>query len=302
MHEAHGEGGPGQGGPDRAPSTFEAASAGQPARPGWDVTGALADRVRRGEDALLATAVRTFGAPPCQPGQKFLVGPNGPLAGTLGCSEFDDAVTKDASEILTGGTPAVRTYAHDLGSVEVLLEPYRKGPRLVVLSATPVALWLLRWGRDLGYEPVLVEPRHEWITPEHREAASAVVDSPDELPRQAETDVVHTDHDAPNVAEHVSQLMNKGVRFVGIIGSARHTGHHVEKMREMGVSEDQLGRIQTPVGLNIGAKTPPEIALSILAGLLRFRSGRPGDWLDPKYADQARENGSVPSPEGVAAG
>jgi molybdopterin adenylyltransferase len=257
---------------------------------GWDITGALAERVRRGEDALLATAVRTFGAPPCQPGQKLLLGDSGPLAGTLGCSEFDDAVAAESTELLKGGSPAVRTYTHDLGSVEVLLEPYKKGPRLVVLGATPVALWLLRWGRDLGYTPMLVEPRKEWITPEHRQAAARIVDSPDLLGPDAQTDVVHTDHDGPQVAEHVASLMGGGVRFVGIIGSARHTGHHLEKMRELGLSDDALTRIQTPVGLNLGAKTPPEIALSILAGLMRYRTGREGDWLDPKYSEGSSDN------------
>jgi molybdopterin adenylyltransferase len=254
---------------------------------GWDITGALAERVRRGENALLATAVRTFGAPPCQPGQKFLLGDHGPLAGTLGCSEFDDAVAAESAQLISGGSPAVRTYTHDLGSVEVLLEPYKKGPRLVVLGATPVALWLLRWGRDLGYTPVLVEPRKEWVTPEHREAAAQIVDSPDSLTPHDQTDVVHTDHDAPLIAEHVASLMGSGVRFVGIIGSARHTGHHLDKMRELGLSDEELNRIQTPVGLNLGAKTPPEIALSILAGLMRDRTGREGDWLDPDYSQGA---------------
>ena len=269
---------------------------------GWDITGALAERVRRGEDALLATAVRTFGAPPCQPGQKLLLGDHGPLAGTLGCSEFDDAVAAESAQLISGGSPAIRTYTHDLGSVEVLLEPYRRGPRLVVLGATPVALWLLRWGRDLGYTPVLVEPRKEWITPEHREAAAQIVESPDSLTPHEQTDVVHTDHDAPQIAEHVASLMGSGVRFVGIIGSARHTGHHIDKMRELGLADEELDRIQTPVGLNLGAKTPPEIALSILAGLMRYRTGREGDWLDPDYSQGASEKAAASDGKAVADG
>jgi molybdopterin adenylyltransferase len=296
-HEGHEHASPEEHGPGSRDATSSAPKGGARDRVGgWDITGALADRVRRGEDALLATAVRTFGAPPCQPGQKLLLGAGGPLAGTLGCSEFDDAVTEETAELLRGGSPAVRTYKHDLGSVEVLLEPYKKGPRLVVVAATPVALWLLRWGRDLGYSPVLVEPRKEWITPEHRQAASQIVDSPDVLPADPQTDVVHTDHDAPQVAEHVASLMESGVRFVGIIGSARHTGHHLEKMREMGLSDQELSRIQTPVGLNLGAKTPPEIALSILAGLMKFRTGREGDWLDPQHRQGA--SGDVTGTDG----
>jgi xanthine/CO dehydrogenase XdhC/CoxF family maturation factor len=86
--------------------------------------------------------------------------------------------------------------------------------------------------------------------------------------------------------------MGSSARFVGIIGSARHTGHHLDRMRELGLSDDELDRIQTPVGLNLGAKTPPEIALSILAGLMRFRTGRQGDWLDPDYSEVASGDGA----------
>ena len=72
---------------------------------------------------MLATAVRTDGAPPCRPGQKLLLGPGGPLAGTLGCSEFDASAVDETKELLAGGEPALRTFTHDLGSVEVYLEP-----------------------------------------------------------------------------------------------------------------------------------------------------------------------------------
>jgi molybdopterin adenylyltransferase len=282
--------------PSAAPMT-EAPQA-EGSRPAWDIAGALADRVERGEPSVLATAIQIIGAPPCTVGQKLLLGPGGPLAGTLGCSDFDDAAIAEIAEILQSGLPVRRTYTHDLGSVEVYLEPYRRGPRLVVVAATPVALWLLRWGRDLGYYPVLVESRPEWITPEHRQAAGRVVGSPDDLSPDPESYVVHTDHDAPQVAEQVGELIAGGAKFVGIIGSARHTGHHLEGLRKQGVPEEQIARVQSPVGLNLGSKTPPEIALSILAGLLRFRTGRPGEWLDPSFGQNGRGAGA---PAGAAA-
>ncbi|MGH2771346.1 MAG: molybdenum cofactor synthesis domain-containing protein [Actinomycetota bacterium] len=249
-----------------------------------DMVAELSGRLQQGEEVILATAIRTHGAPPCQPGQKLLLGPGGPLSGTLGCSEFDVAAAGDAGSILADGVPTLRTYDHDLGSVEVYLEPYRKRPRLVVLGGTPIALWLMRWGRDLGYEPVLVETRPEWITPEHRGATNLILDSPDSLPVDAETDVVHTDHDAPLVAEHIAALLAKGPRFVGIMGSARHASHHLDRLREMGIPEKEVARIQTPVGLNIGARSPQEIALSVLAGVIAHRSGRGGGWIDARKA------------------
>jgi molybdopterin adenylyltransferase len=254
-----------------------------------DVTLDLARHLAGGGEVLLATAIRTDGAPPCRPGQKLLLGPGGPLSGTLGCSEFDVSAAADAVDVLSTGRPLLKTYHHDLGSVEVYLEPYRHRPRLVVLSATPIALWLLRWGRDLGYETILIESRSEWITSEHREAAMRVVGTAGALGTVptgsvpgAEMEVVATDHDAPDVAEVVAALLPSRPRFVGIMGSARHTGHHLAALRERGVPEEEVAKIQSPVGLNLGARTPPEIALSILGGLMAARTGRPGGWIDTR--------------------
>ncbi len=242
-----------------------------------NVTADLGRRIERGEEVVLATAVRVHGSPPCEPGHKLLVGKDGPLGGTLGCAEFDHAATTDAPGILASGEPALRTYDHDLGSVDVYLEPY--GPRrlLVVLGATPVAIWLLRWGTDLGYDTALVEPRAERITPEHKEAAGMVAGSPDELPTAPAVDAVHTDHDAPAVPEHLAALVRGGARFVGLMGSRRHASGHLNDIAALGVN---TGRIHTPVGLDVGSRTPQEIALSILAGLLAARTGHDGGWLD----------------------
>jgi xanthine/CO dehydrogenase XdhC/CoxF family maturation factor len=156
----------------------------------------LAEATRRleaGEEVVLATAVRIQGAPPCQPGQKLLLGRGGPLAGTLGCAEFDAQAAASAPDLLAGGQPALAIYEHDLGSVEVYLEPMRPRAQLVVLGATPVAEYLLRGGRDLGYRTVLVEDREERITAEHRAAADAVAPTLDGISLAPGTDAVHTD-------------------------------------------------------------------------------------------------------------
>jgi molybdenum cofactor synthesis domain-containing protein len=249
-----------------------------------DVTLDLAKQLAGGQQVLLATAIRTDGAPPCQPGQKLLLGAGGPLSGTLGCSEFDVSAAADAAGVLATGRPILRTYHHDLGSVEVYLEPYLHRPQLVVLAATPIALWLLRWGKDLGYETVLVESRSDWVTAEHRAAANRVLADAGEIGQSpaGEMEVVATDHDAPDVSQQVATLLDHKPRFVGIMGSARHTGAHLAALRKMGVPDDQVTQIQSPVGLNIGAKTPPEIALSILGGLMAARTGRPGGWIDTR--------------------
>ena len=248
--------------------------------PGADPLAEAARRVENGEEVVLATAVRTDGAPPCRPGQKLLLGPDGPLAGTLGCSEFDASAVDETKELLAAGEPALRTFTHDLGSVEVYLEPLRPRPRLVVLGATPVAEHLLRGGAELGYATVLVERRAERITPAHRAAAGRVAASLADVALGSAVDAVHTDHDAPDIVAELAPLLQAGVRFVGVMGSARHTAPHLAALRAAGCGDGELARLRTPVGLDLGARTPAEIALSILAGLLAARTGRTGGWLD----------------------
>lgn len=244
-----------------------------------DVLAELARRRDQREEVVVATVVRTCGEPPSKPGQKLLVGHGGPLAGTLGCAEFDSAAAADAIEVLADGRPDLRTYEHDLGEVEVHLEPYRRAPRLVVLGATVVGLWLLRWARDLGYDTALVEPRADRITDDHRRAAGRLVSSVADLSVDEDTSAVHTDHDAPDLAGELAVLLGAGARFVGLMGSARHVSPHLEAISGAS-SAEAAAALRTPVGLDIGARTPPEIALSILAGVLAAREGRAGGWLD----------------------
>jgi molybdopterin adenylyltransferase len=255
--------------------------------PAWlGVDEELAARRAAGEEVVVATAVKIEGNPPCRIGQKLLLGPTGSLAGTLGCAEFDDAGILDAPEVLRSRVPSTRTYTHELGSIDVFLEPQLRMPPLLLFSATPVALWLARWARAVGYDPVLVEPRAERITDEHRAAARTAADLP-EAGLDAEAAAVHTDHDAPNVAETLAELLRSPIRFIGVMGSARHVGPHMERLRELGFTEEDLGRIRTPVGLDIGARSAEEIALSILAGVVAARHDASGGWLDRREAGSA---------------
>jgi molybdenum cofactor synthesis domain-containing protein len=243
------------------------------------IEGELARRRAAGESVVVATAIRVEGDPPCRVGQKMLLGANGPLAGTLGCAEFDDSAVTDAPGVLEGGSPTTRTYRHDLGTVEVFLEPHAPRPRLVLISATPVSLALMRMASIVGFEPVLVESRHERVTAEHR-AAGTVVASVAEVAVDDGTSVVATDHDAPDVVPAIDAVLGSPASFVGVMGSRRHVGPHIATLRELGHSDEDLARIHTPVGLDVGARTAEEIALSMLAGVVAARRDRAGGWLD----------------------
>jgi xanthine dehydrogenase accessory factor len=237
----------------------------------------LAARVSRGEEVVLATVIKVDGQPPSHPGAKLLVSRTAALAGTLGCSEFDSSALADAARIADEGTPQLRTYRHDLGSIDVYVEPYTAAPTLVVFAATPVAASLLRWAPELGFRTFLVETRPERLKDVPWPAA---VTSLDELPGALGSEIyaVHTDHDASDLVQALEALIPHEPRFIGLVGSRRHTGHHLEALRAKGVPEAVIARIQTPVGLDLGAVTPSEIALSILAGVVAVRRRGSGGW------------------------
>jgi xanthine dehydrogenase accessory factor len=239
----------------------------------------LAARLARGEELVLATVIKLDGGPPSRTGAKLLMSRDAALAGTLGCSEFDSAALADAARIADGDSPQQRTYRHDLGSIDVYLEPYAAPPMLLIFSATPIARALLDWAQAIGFTALMVETR-----PERIKGAGwppLIIKSLDELPPTLghELYVVHTDHDAPDLVQALEKVIPLNPRFIGLVGSRRHTGHHLEALRAKGVPEAVIARIQSPVGLDLGAVNPAEIALSILAGLVAQRRGRAGGWL-----------------------
>ncbi|GAA1533824.1 XdhC family protein [Actinomadura kijaniata] len=136
---------------------------------------------------------------------------------------------------------------------------------LVAVFASPVAEYLLRYGLDLGFACLLVDPAGE--------GGDALVRVP-ELDGTA--DVVVTDHHRPELGEVLRDVLAQPVRWVGVMGNPRHPAPHVPALRALGVSEDAIARVHRPVGLNIGSRTPAEIAVATLAGLLADRNGRPG--------------------------
>lgn len=237
----------------------------------------LARRLAAGEEVVLATVIKLDGKPPSHQGAKVLLSRTATLAGTLGCSEFDSAALADAREIAESGAPTLRTYRHDLGSIEVYVEPHAASPTLVVFAATPVAASLLRLAPEAGFRTILVETRPERL---HGADWPQAIGSLRELGAALGTEVyaVHTDHDAEDLVEALETLLPHEPRFVGLVGSRRHTGHHLEALRAKGVPEEVIGRIQSPVGLDLGATTPGEIAVSILAGLVAVRKGGRGGW------------------------
>lgn len=143
--------------------------------------------------------------------------------------------------------------------------PDAKTRTLVAVFATPVAEHLLRYGADLGYQTVLVDPEG---------TSGALGAVPAGLGPDA--DVIVTDHHRAELGEVLRDVLATNPRWVGVMGNPRHPAPHVPALRALGVDEERIAAVHRPIGLNIGSRTPAEIAIATLAGLIADRNGKPG--------------------------
>jgi xanthine dehydrogenase accessory factor len=147
---------------------------------------------------------------------------------------------------------------------------------LVAVFASSVSDVLLRWGAELGYRTVLVEPdtgRVPGGTPDV--VARAFADLDDEL-AGGSADVVVTDHHRDELGEVLRDALARPARWIGVMGNPRQEGPHIALLTDLGVPAEEIARVHRPIGLDIGSRAPAEIAVSTLAGLLADRNGRSG--------------------------
>jgi xanthine dehydrogenase accessory factor len=143
---------------------------------------------------------------------------------------------------------------------------------LVAVFASPVAEFLLRYGSDVGYRPVLLEPDAEragGASGVKVVASFAECSGPD-------TDVVVTDHHRPELGLMLRDVLAAQADWVGLMGNPRHQGPHVAALTALGVPAGEIARVHRPIGLNIGSKAPAEIAISTIAGLIASHNDCPG--------------------------
>ena len=145
---------------------------------------------------------------------------------------------------------------------------------LVAVFATPVAGFLLRYGADAGFRGLLVEPDEARAAGARMSGFTVLNGVPGDLDDSA--DVVVTDHHRDEIGEALRDALASKARWVGIMGNPHHRGPHVEALAVLGVPPAEIARVHRPIGLNIGSRTPPEIAIATLAGLLADRNARPG--------------------------
>jgi len=251
---------------------------------------AVREALERGERAALVTVTGLEGDPPAREGMALGVLESGASFGTLGCDGFDRSGATDAARALREHIRLERTYDWDDSSrIRVEVRPFAPGeavpgavgrPELLVVGGGPVGRALLALGKVLGFHLRFVT--HGASSDGSIADERVVVHDAAEIAKLAigsDTYVVIAGHDREFSQAALRMLLSSDAPYLGMMGSRRHTGGLLEELRGVGHSDESLGRVHTPVGLDLGAQTPEEIALSALAHVVAVRRGRPGSAL-----------------------
>jgi xanthine dehydrogenase accessory factor len=241
------------------------------------ITKMIEQLLERGEIALVVTKV----SGPSNIGSKLLIQENGATAGSLGDPELDAIVVSQAAQFLASRD---ETRMVNVNDTSLLFERLQPAPRLVVCGAGHVGASLARLAAFAGYQTTLIDDRAEFVRrelfPEKQidlvlagDWSSAVRDVVGNG-RGVSVAVVTRGH---NEDEQCMQaVVRANPDYVGLIGSKRRTSIVIERLREAGIPDEQLRNIHAPIGLDIGAVTPEEVALAILAEIVAERRGAPG--------------------------
>jgi xanthine dehydrogenase accessory factor len=151
----------------------------------------------------------------------------------------------------------------------------RDSRRLVLVFVSPVAREMAALADRLGWPVSVLDPDPARLDPDPMRKTRTVSSVADARLDEG-CDVVVCDHERTELGDVLAEVLAGPHRWVGVMGSRRHTAPHVAALQARGVPAEQIARVHRPIGLDIGSKTPPEIALSTVAGLLADRTGRPG--------------------------
>ncbi len=256
-----------------------------------EVFAALGEALSRGEEAALVTIVSSNGSTPQRVGAKMLVFGDGRIVGTVGGGCYEHDAIGKARQVLETRKPT--TVRYDLnddfaeetglvcgGQMEVFIEPIEAAPAVYIFGAGHVGYYLARMAHEAGFGVHVIDDRAAFANPERFPfAASVVVDDIPEwlarttLPATAYAVVVTRGH--RNDLDALRALAPRELRYMGLIGSRAKVARLYEQlMTEGGVDPDRLARIHAPIGLDLGAVTPQEIAVSITAELIAVRRGK----------------------------
>ena len=251
---------------------------------------ALAAALKAGEAVAVVTVVAVEGSAPRDPGAQMAVWGSGRTLGTVGGGDLEAVVVRDARALLAAGNSVLREYSlHGAdpqsvgvcgGRVQVFIHLLRPAERVLIAGAGHVAQPLAQLAGQAGFRVVVVDDRPEFLTAERFPGADTLLVTFPELRSQVPLDsftsavVVTRSHEHDLVV--LRQLLDQPLAYLGAMGSRTKVRQMFQRLRDEGYSAEQLQRVRAPIGLDIGAETPEELAVSIVAELIQAKRGGSG--------------------------
>jgi len=251
---------------------------------------ALADALDRGVAVVMATVVRTQHSVPRHAGAKMLVYGDGRQLGTIGGGEMESRVRDAAADALATGRPTSLEFdlvdpAHGDpgvcgGSATIYLEPFMPQPHLLVIGCGHVGAAVVELAHWLGFRVTAMDDRAEVADTALLPDADVVLAGPldESLQRAVIDEATHVVLVTRNVvvdAEVLPIVFESSARSIGVMGSARRWATTRTKLADAGIADEQLDRVTSPIGLDINAETPAEIALAIMTEIVARRHTAP---------------------------
>jgi len=240
------------------------------------------------QSGALCTIVEAKGSTPRHETSKMLVYPDGTFTGTVGGGEVESRTIAEALEALKDGKSRILRYSMVDpgrgdpgicgGTMEIFVEPILSKPVLVILGAGHVGKSLAHLAKWLGFRVVATDDRAELCNAEIVPEADAfypvkMAEFARQFPINYHTYLVLVTRGSNVDIEGMPELFSTPARYIGIIGSKRRWINTQKGLLEKGVTRDQLARVYSPIGIELGAETPEEISVSIMAEILAIQKG-----------------------------
>lgn len=264
----------------------------------------LAELEAAGESAALVTIISDQGSVPRHAGSKMLVFPDGSAQGTIGGGDMERRVVDEALEALDDGALRIKSYSFrdpkqgDVGvcggEIKVLIEPLKPQPTLLIIGAGHVGSAVAHLGRWLGFRIIMSDDRPDFVTPEATPDADERLLGPigevaGKVAINGQTYVLLTTRGVDIDVHGLPSLLESPAPYIGVIGSRRRWETTAQKLLEAGTAQASIDRVTSPMGLELNAETPEEIAISILAEIVMLRRGGSGDRMGHSVGDRRRK-------------
>jgi xanthine dehydrogenase accessory factor len=252
---------------------------------------AILEAQRSGQPAALATVIRARGSVPRHEASKMLVYADGRIVGTVGGGELENRTIEEARQVAREG--ASRIISHSLvdpsrgdagvcgGEVEVFIEPITPPPTLLIIGAGHVGRALAHLAHWAGYRVVVTDDRaelctHDFIPDADEFVVGPVTEALRKIRVDSQTYTACLTRGYLFDVDALPILFDSPAPYIGVIGSLRRWNMALKDLHAKGISDEVLARVRSPIGLELQAETPEEIAVSIMAEIIMLRRGGTG--------------------------